>query len=365
MDRLLEMLTYKRPNRSKSEKRYINRFIAPLADPDNFGNYIVKIGDNPKVMFSSHTDTVHKTGGRQKISIDGNTNTVFVAGSECLGADDGTGNWIMLEMIEAGIDGLYVFHRGEECGGLGSRFIAKHNQDLLKPIDVAVAFDRMDFGDVIDSQSSGKCCSPEFADSLAGELGSEWQSCAGLFTDTANYNHLIPECTNISVGYQAQHTKYETQSLDFAKDLLELCLDIDWHALPVKRDVNDFDDGSYYGYGDPKNYYSGGYGSGTAVTDYYQTPAQARWAAMNMFVRNNHDTITDYLIDNSIGVSYLRNYEWHNKIPEIEIFDDNPNADLVGSESDIFEDWICQVCNGYNSENRMTCYNCEFSREDD
>ena len=326
---LLEMLTYRRPNRSKSEKRYIREFIAPYCEPDQFGNYWVKIGDNPRVMFSSHTDTVHRQGGMQKIEIDSHTQTVYVSdpNSNCLGADDGTGNWIMLEMIRADIPGLYVFHRGEESGGQGSNWIARHNVGFLAGIDHAIAFDRMGFDDVIDSQSSGKCCSPEFSEALAasltGLMGTEWQPHYGIFTDTANYNHLIPECTNLSVGYDAQHTKNESQSIEFAAMLRDACLELDWQSLPVARDVNDFDDGSYYyGYGR----------GGSNVYDYYgrdnrgqsHNPGLARHAAMVKFIESNSDAVADYLIDMNMTPTKIRNYDWLTDGDYRDDYDDSP-----------------------------------------
>ena len=57
---LVQMLAYMRPAGSKTEKAFIKRFIAPLgAKPDNYGNYWLSIGQS-NVLWSSHTDTVHK-----------------------------------------------------------------------------------------------------------------------------------------------------------------------------------------------------------------------------------------------------------------------------------------------------------------
>ena len=61
---------------------------------------------------------------------------------------------------------------------------------------------------------------------------------------------MIPECTNLSVGYWSQHTIKETQDVGFAEKLLARLLQIDWEALPTSRDVTDndysFDDYNYY-----------------------------------------------------------------------------------------------------------------------
>ena len=58
----------------------------------------------------------------------------------------------------------------------------------------------------------------------------------GVFTDTANYEALIPECTNISVGYYKQHTGSEMQDYAFASRLLKALIMADWSKLVIERD---------------------------------------------------------------------------------------------------------------------------------
>src|SRR5260370_1442174 len=67
---LLAMLMYRGPHRSKTERKFINIFLNPLdvvADP--FGNRYKKVGEAP-VMWSSHTDTVHRRSGLQWLGFD-------------------------------------------------------------------------------------------------------------------------------------------------------------------------------------------------------------------------------------------------------------------------------------------------------
>ena len=265
----VEMLEYKRPAGSKAEKRFIQRFIRPLgAEPDAHGNYWVVI-DRPiggagtgalnpvsepsRVLWSSHTDTVHSTGGQQQIYIDDGN---LFSDSECLGADCTTGVWIMRQMILAKVPGVYVFHRSEECGGLGSAAIAKRGDDRLKGLRFAIAFDRKGTNSIITHQWSGRCCSVEFAESIAPMLPGRYvQDATGSFTDTANYTDIIPECSNLSVGYYNQHTHLETQDVRFALDLAAHMKKFDETRLVCKRDpsVSDFGDwggrwsgGTYY-----------------------------------------------------------------------------------------------------------------------
>jgi len=234
--RLYEMLTYKRPHGSRSERKFINRFILPLGvQQDAYGNFYKRIGADSHVLWSSHIDSVHATSGRQRLAeVDG---WLYSLSNECLGADCATGVWLMSEMIKRNVPGLYVFHRDEESGGRGSTFIANQYKELLEGIDYAIAFDRKGFNSVITHQFGSRCCSNAFADALAAQLGEGWQrDDTGSFTDTAMYVDLVPECSNISVGYLDQHSSREVQYLPFVVDLLETLCRLDVEALPVSRD---------------------------------------------------------------------------------------------------------------------------------
>ena len=72
----------------------------------------------------------------------------------------------MLEMIKASVPGLYIFHRDEEVGGKGSKYISINTPEILKGIQFAIAFDRYGTTSVITEQMGGKCASREFADSI-------------------------------------------------------------------------------------------------------------------------------------------------------------------------------------------------------
>ena len=204
---------------------------------DEFGNCVIEIGEDSTVCFSGHLDTVHATDGMQKIIVNKDTNMVYKDDGVCLGADDGTGVWIMLQLIKAKVAGLYIFHRGEEVGGLGSKWIRDNTPELLNDIDYCVAFDRKGYNNVITHQRSSRCCSDDFAAALSDELG-EFKFSGdptGTFTDSATYTELVAECTNLSVGYFKQHSQSEYQDLSFLMALTEKLITIDWETLPVTR----------------------------------------------------------------------------------------------------------------------------------
>jgi hypothetical protein len=236
---LLEMLTYMRPAGSRAERTFIRRFIVPTgARPDARGNYILRIGAAP-VAWCSHTDTVHRTGGRQLVRVGKDrwgADIVDAPQSDCLGADDTTGVWLMLEMIRAQRPGLYIFHRAEERGCQGSRWIERHTPELLDGIDYAIAFDRRGTDSIVTHQIGWRTASDDFAWSLAEQLpGNMAPDPTGVFTDTESYAGIVPECTNVSVGYWDQHTARECQDLAFARAMRDALLALDVDALDCAR----------------------------------------------------------------------------------------------------------------------------------
>jgi hypothetical protein len=255
IDKLLwELLRHRTPH--GSEENIFHLFPKGF-ERDKYNNLIYQIGNNNthKTMFSSHTDTVHHRPGEIDLAIDKDD---FVCAFEkmeeakgvpdrsVLGADDKLGVYMMLKMMEQKIPGLYVFHAGEECGGIGSNGLVSTTPELVKGIERCVAFDRRNYNDVITHQSGGQCCSLEFAVALSNGLNNiikaQWSRFApcdtGLFTDSANYTHLIPECTNLSVGYFEAHSRGEHFDLVFLEQmLLPALLKLDWSALPTKREA--------------------------------------------------------------------------------------------------------------------------------
>lgn len=268
---LVSLLSYCRPHQSSTEQRFINKHIRQVGIKfDRKGNIYKRIGDAP-VLWSCHTDTVHAKKGMQKIEywVDQKSGDTFfgVANGEkssCLGADDTSGVWIMLEMIRAKVPGLYVFHRGEECGGIGSRWIAKNNKEILKDIRFAIAFDRRDTESIITFQGSKRCCSDEFAKSLAEQIGMN-HKCdeTGAWTDTAAYVDDIAECTNISTGYYDAHSARESLNIDYLFRLRDAICKVDWTKLVEKRkpgeNTSRFNTTYYY----PDDYHGGWWGGGS------------------------------------------------------------------------------------------------------
>lgn len=251
-------------------------FVASLAKdlkPDlidaagnlHFDRRLRKDGTMSRTMFTSHTDTVHRVGGHQDIVQDGKLWQVG-QGGYCLGADDGSGLALLAHMMVNEVPGYYVMFRGEESGGIGSTWAAKNMPELFEDFDRAIAFDRADQSDVITYQSGGRCCSEVFAEALSAELSSYYDDVmympcdGGVYTDTAEFTGIIPECTNLSVGYKHQHGSREYQDIVFLKKLADIVVMIDWDELPTVRDPKVRESKYPSRYGGTSLYGSGGYG---------------------------------------------------------------------------------------------------------
>jgi putative aminopeptidase FrvX len=233
------MLSFRRPAGSKTEAAFIERFLTPLGvKKDKFGNHVLVVGDeNPSILWSSHTDSVHHKPGYQKVEFDGKfIKLPAKSKSNCLGADCAAGVWIMMEMIKAQVSGLYVFHAAEEIGCIGSRSIATKQPDFLANIKAAIAFDRKGTGSVITHQGA-RCCSDAFGKSMAAQLPERFKlDPTGVLTDTKMYMKLVPECTNISVGYYNEHHPEEVLDVDHLIELRDHMIKIDASKFEIKRD---------------------------------------------------------------------------------------------------------------------------------
>lgn len=255
---LLEMLTYRRRHDSETEREWGKKYLldAGFELVDDMV-YVFSTDPESTTLFTAHCDSVHSSGGRQDIVFDEDFGLISrpTKATECLGADDAAGVWLLLQMIEAGVPGTYMVFRGEERGGIGSSYVADKRPDLLEGFTKAIAFDRRGNTDVIFRQGGSRCASDAFAEALANALVEQgllgMAPCAhGVFTDTANLTDDIAECTNISVGYDSEHSSSESQDVEFLCRLRDACIAIEWWALPVKRQPGEVDNdwGSRWGF---------------------------------------------------------------------------------------------------------------------
>lgn len=271
LGRITQILTYKRPHGSQGVEDLIRDIFAGYTYTtfqDELGAdlaLVITVGKS-KTLFSCHLDTVHNSSGYQTVMWDEGigifykeeVNVVPFKGKgavppvlqfgEPLGADDGAGIWLLLNMIDADVAGTYIFHFGEERGGVGSRGMAMFHDDWLAEFDRAIAFDRRDTDNIITHQMGGRCCSDEFGAALASALNAAQPAFtyqpddSGVFTDTANYTDLIGECTNVSCGYDREHSPDETLDMEHLSMLRQACIEIKWEELPTVRKPGEVDE---------------------------------------------------------------------------------------------------------------------------
>jgi hypothetical protein len=230
----------------------------PQAFPE--GCLVVTTDEKSDTLFSCHIDTCHgvqeSDGTPQQLAYDPGFGDLFLSDkskSGCLGADDGAGIYILLKLIAAKVPGSYIFHTGEERGGIGAYAVLSKKREWLDQFSRAVAFDRAvqrgESPEVIVTQGGLACASAESGLALCKALDAggifekPWVvSHRGSFTDTKVYCTVIPECFNVGVFYAAQHTPNEWLSVAGLEQLLQAVLKIKWDDLPVKRDAKAFPD---------------------------------------------------------------------------------------------------------------------------
>ena len=243
---LARALSVKRPHGGKGVtmfEQWLHDHIPAEFDKffDGCGNLHVDARKAPehRTLFVAHIDTVHRADGANKIR---KAHNMWYADGDPLGADDGAGCAMLMHLLHSGVPGYYIFTQGEECGGIGAKFVADNFVDLLKQFDRAIAFDRRGIDSVITHQGWGRCASDTFADALATALNASDDSLmylpddTGVYTDTAEFVDIIPECTNISVGYQFEHSTREELDVGHLVTLANAVCHIDWDGLPTTRD---------------------------------------------------------------------------------------------------------------------------------
>lgn len=218
------------------------------------GCVLVRTDPKSDTLFSCHIDTCHSAaesdGSMQDLAYDPAFGDILLgkdSKSGCLGADDGAGVYVLLKMIEAKVPGSYIFHTGEERGGIGSYAVLGKHKELLEEFSRAIAFDRAVQRDgapeVIVTQGGAACASVEAGAALCAALNKSGAifekpyevSHRGSFTDTKVYSGVIPECFNVGVFYAQQHSNKEWLNVAGLEQLVKACLTVKWDELPVKR----------------------------------------------------------------------------------------------------------------------------------
>jgi len=218
----------------------LEKFFPVGIQEDGVGNYFIKIGES-RTIFTCHMDTA--CSRYEKVNHIIKDNMVSTDGTTVLSGDDKNGMTILLYMIYRKIPGTYYFFQGEESGMIGAHAIISKNKPFFADFDRMVSFDRRAYHSVITHQIGRRGCSQEFAQTLADKLnkyGFNYRpDPTGIYTDSASFIGIIPECTNLSVGYFNEHSRSERTDLSFLEKLARAVCLIDWESLPIGKKTED------------------------------------------------------------------------------------------------------------------------------
>ena len=269
LDTFLQLTKQTYPHGTEDELR---GFLPKNIKRDEFGNYFLEIGKT-NTMFTSHLDTASYDKSSVTHVITGDV--IRTDGRTILGADDKAGVTLLLWMIEHKIPGLYYFFLGEERGCVGSSKLKRVFKERYPNINKVVSFDRRGTTSIITHQSYGRTASDEFAQDLSNRLNGTGfgfffrPDPTGIYTDSNQFASIVEECTNISVGYQAEHSRDESQSISHLEKLAQAIILIDWESLTISRKPGsgsgDWDDDYSSYWGD----YSPSYGRGSSYGNTY------------------------------------------------------------------------------------------------
>lgn len=251
--------------------RGVNLF---LKKPTGIPEYIPGLKKTVDTFFNEAGEELYQETREVKMQV---RNPAFPKMPRCLGADCTTGIFIMQHMIENNVPGVYVVFADEEIGRKGSEAMVKAYRDsinldgkkrayrFIDYIDHCVSFDRFGYNDIIVKQSGQRTASDRFGNWFGKHIGEfvapygypiPKASDRGSFTDSYSFREIIPECTNICVGYKSQHSFNETQDLKYAMLIANAMIDIGRKFSsdsedypPICRDPKEFESNSNFTYG--------------------------------------------------------------------------------------------------------------------
>lgn len=248
-------------------------------------NYLIDVsknGDTSPVLYVAHYDTVDRDTAFSKtrygtkltqqttkteerlyksVIVEDNIASLDISdvvntNAACLGADDGAGLAVILNLLQRGVLGGYCFTTGEECGGIGAREVTSdaRGKAFLKQYKISVEIDRRGKDEIVYEQSAGECASLEFTQWLCDELKMGHKPSAfGSYTDVSDFAEFICENVNISAGYIGAHTTNEQVCLAYLDSLADSLSKVKWDITKIKRKENDYgfkkSGKNHYGFG--------------------------------------------------------------------------------------------------------------------
>ena len=194
--------------------------------------FITKNTNNQKYVscIIAHMDSIITHKGERLISIRNNEIRGFQKSdhTQCsLGADDGIGMCIALQLLNELEDVKVIFTTQEEIGGIGA-YTACYNKDFFKNINFFIQADRKGNSDLITNTNGIKSGAADFVfdiSDLSKKYG--YKENVGTFTDVGIFAEEFEiSGVNISCGYKDEHTKLEYTVISDVENCLNYIHDI-------------------------------------------------------------------------------------------------------------------------------------------
>jgi putative aminopeptidase FrvX len=245
------------------QRTFSNSSKKPKVNVDTYGNiYVTKGKTKLYPCIVSHIDTVHSREIGFKVY---QHNTTLFAWSDAgkqvgIGGDDKVGVYVCLQALHDFDNIKVVFFRDEEIGCKGSK---SANMNFFKDCAYVLQCDRKGATDFITYSNGVDLSSKEFQEKLK-ELNT-FNDCKFTFekgssTDVGQLknNGLEICCANISSGYYAAHTSYETVSIsdvsktyDLVSEVIVKMTNKPWKHIKPKEEVRSNNNAEYYRWANP------------------------------------------------------------------------------------------------------------------
>lgn len=194
--------------------------------------FITKNTNNQKHVscIIAHMDSIITHKGERLISIRNNEIKGFqkIDHTQCsLGADDGIGICIALQLLNKLEDIKVIFTTKEEAGGIGA-YTACYNIDFFKNVNFFIQADRKGNSDLITNTNGIKSGSIDFVSDIS-DLSEKYgyKENTGTFTDVGIFAEEFQlSGVNVSCGYRNEHTKSEYTVISDAENCLNYIHDI-------------------------------------------------------------------------------------------------------------------------------------------
>lgn len=194
--------------------------------------FITKNTNNQKYVscIIAHMDSIITHKGERLISIRNGEIRGFQKSdhTQCsLGADDGIGICIALQLLNELEDIKVIFTTQEEIGGIGA-YTACYNKDFFKNINFFIQADRRGNSDLITDTNGIKSGSIDFISDIS-DLSEKYgyKENMGTFTDVGIFSEEFKlSGVNISCGYRDEHQRVEYTIIQDAENCLNYIHDI-------------------------------------------------------------------------------------------------------------------------------------------